>query len=203
MTKVMVYVMIRLMLSVFSPGFVFGHLQVAGPLVWLAVLAILAGALLALAQKNLKRMLTYLVVSEIGYMVGGAWLGNRTGMTGAILHIVNDALMTLCLFLAAGAISLRTGKLDLEDLRGLFRKMPFTMAALVAAALSVIGVPPTCGFFSKWYLLSGRFGSRALRVPGRPALQQPGQCRALFPDHRDRLFRTRKRASRPGVARPC
>ena len=70
-------------------------LTLNGPIVWLAVIAIVMGAILALAETNLKRMLAYIVVAEVGYMVGGAWLGNRAGMTGAILHIVNDALMTL------------------------------------------------------------------------------------------------------------
>jgi len=88
-------------------------------------------------------------------MVGGAWLGNRAGMTGAILHIANDAVMTLCVFLAVGNVVYRTGGYAFEDLKGMFRKMPYTMTGLVAGGLSMIGVPPTCGFFSKWYLISG------------------------------------------------
>jgi multicomponent Na+:H+ antiporter subunit D len=155
MTKVMVYVMIRLMISVFSTRFSFETLGISDALVWLSTAAVLMGAVIALAQKNLKRMLTYILISEIGYMVGGAWLGNRAGMTGAILHIMNDALMTLCLFLAAGNIGYRVGGLERENLRGIFRKMPLTMAAFVTGALSVIGIPPSCGFFSKWYLISG------------------------------------------------
>ncbi len=155
MTKVMVYVLIRLILTVFSVDFAFVVLKMAEPMVWLSSLAIVAGAVFALAQKNLKRMFCYIIVSEIGYMMGGAWLGNNAGMTGAILHILNDAIMTLCLFLCAGSIFYRIGGLDLDRLKGLFRKMPVTMACFVAGALSIIGVPPTCGFFSKWYLISG------------------------------------------------
>ena len=155
MTKVMVYVMIRLMLTVFSVDFAFIVLKMGDPMVWLSSLAIVAGAVFALAQKNLKRMFCYIIVSEIGYMMGGAWLGNNTGMTGAILHIFNDAIMTLCLFLCAGSIFYRMGGLDLDRLKGLFQKMPVTMACFVTVALSIIGVPPTCGFFSKWYLISG------------------------------------------------
>ena len=155
MTKVMVYVMIRLMLSVFTPEFVFATLAVSQPIVWLAVIAIVVGAILALAERNLKKMLTYIIVAEVGYMVGGAWLGNRVGMTGAILHIVNDALMTLCVFLVVGNIVYKVKGYAFEDLKGLFRKMPFTMGAFVIGAMSIIGVPPTCGFFSKWYLISG------------------------------------------------
>ncbi len=155
MTKVMVYVMIRLMISVFSLDFIFAYLKLADPMVWLSVLAIVMGASLALAQKNLKRMFCYIIVSEIGYMVGGAWLGNAAGMTGAILHILNDALMTITLFLAAGNIYYKINGLEFHQLSGLFHRMPLTMACLVTAALSIIGVPPTCGFFSKWYLITG------------------------------------------------
>ena len=102
-----------------------------------------------------KKMLAYVIVAEVGYMVGGAWLGNRTGMTGAILHIFNDALMTFCVFLVAGNIVYKVKGHSFEELRGLFHRMPFTMGAFVIGALSIIGVPPTCGFFSKWYLISG------------------------------------------------
>lgn len=154
-TKVMIYVMIRLMLSVFTPQYVFATLSIADPIVWLAVIAITMGAILALTARNLKKMLTYVIIAEVGYMVGGAWLGNRAGMTGAILHIVNDALMTLCVFLVAGNIVYKVKGYAFDDLKGLFRRMPFTMGAFVIGALSIIGVPPTCGFFSKWYLING------------------------------------------------
>jgi len=155
MTKVMVYVMIRLMISVFTLDFTFSVMKIGGPMVWLSTLAIVMGAALALAQKHLKRMLCYIIVSEIGYMIGGAWLGNAPGMTGAILHILNDALMTVCLFLAVGNIHFQINRLELDQLQGLFHRMPLTMACFVAAGLSIIGVPPTCGFFSKWYLITG------------------------------------------------
>ena len=154
-TKVMIYVMIRLILTVFTPKFAFTILAVSEPIVWLAVIAIVMGAILALAERNLKKMLAYIIIAEVGYMVGGAWLGNRAGMTGAILHIVNDALMTLCVFLVVGNIVYKVKGYAFDDLKGLFRKMPFTMGAFVIGALSIIGVPPTCGFFSKWYLISG------------------------------------------------
>ncbi len=154
-TKVMVYVMLRMMITVFTPAYVFGWEIMSQAVVSLASLAVIAGAVMALAQREFKRMLAYIIVAEVGYMVGGAWLGNEAAMTGAILHLVNDALMTLCVFLAAGAMAQRLGKLEFHRLQGLFRKMPWTMAGLCVGALSIIGVPPTCGFFSKWYLISG------------------------------------------------
>jgi multicomponent Na+:H+ antiporter subunit D len=154
-TKVMIYVMIRLTLTVFTPQFAFKTVAVSEPIVWLACIAIVMGAIFALAQRDLKKMLTYVIVAEVGYMVGGAWLGNRAGLTGAVLHIMNDALMTLCAFLVVGNIAYKVKGYSFDDLKGLFVKMPFTMGAFVIGALSIIGVPPTCGFFSKWYLISG------------------------------------------------
>lgn len=161
MTKVMVYVMIRLMITVFGLEYVFETLNLSQAVVWLATIAILAGGIMALAQKNLKKMLTYIIVCEIGYMVGGAWMGNSSGMTGAILHIVNDALMTFALFLAVGNMVYKLKTVDLVDMKGLFGKMPWTMAGFVLAGFSIIGVPPTCGFFSKWYLILGALESGA------------------------------------------
>lgn len=156
MTKVTIYLMIRVMFSIFSPDYTFfAHAGVQAGIVWAASLAILCASGLALAQRNLRRMLTYILIAEVGYMVGGVWLANGTGMTGAVLHIVNDALMTLCLFLAASAIIYRTGSLEFDRLHGLYRRMPLTMAAFTVGAFSMIGIPPTCGFFSKWYLILG------------------------------------------------
>lgn len=154
-TKVMVYVLLRMMLTVFTPAITFAFPPLAHTMVWLAAGAIVFCALLALSARNLKRMLTYILLAEVGYMVGGAWLGNATGMTGAALHIANDAAMTLTMFMAAGCLAYRLGSLDFENLKGAFQRMPFTMACFVLGAIAMIGVPPTCGFFSKWYLLLG------------------------------------------------
>jgi len=154
-TKVSVYIMIRIMLSVFSVEYVYGVAGLSETIVWMAVIAIISGSILALAQTDFKKMLTYLIVAEVGYMVGGAWLASSNGLTGAILHIVNDALMTLCLFLFAGIAIYKKGGQQLQDLAGLYKKMPVTMAAFTVGALSMIGVPPTAGFFSKWYLILG------------------------------------------------
>jgi len=166
MTKVMVYAMVRLMITVFGLDYIFNTLDLAEGVVWMATIAILAGGVMALSQKNLKKMLTYIIVCEIGYMVGGAWLGNTLGLTGAILHIVNDALMTFALFLCVGNMVYRLGRVDISDLSGLFGKMPWTMAGFVLAAFSIVGVPPTCGFFSKWYLILGAFEAGAYHFAG-------------------------------------
>lgn len=156
MTKVTIYLMIRVILNVFTPAYAFLHSPaVQSGIVWVAAGSILCASALALGQRDLRRMLTYIIVAEVGYMVGGVWLANANGLTGAILHIVNDALMTLCLMLAVAAISYRLGGTGFDRLQGIYRKMPVTMAAFTVGAFSMIGVPPTAGFFSKWYLILG------------------------------------------------
>lgn len=157
MTKVSVYVMIRVMFSIFGFTWVFDQPAWSTFVVWLAVIAILAGSVLALAQREIKKMLCYLIVAEVGYMVGGAWLNDAEwwGLTGTLYHIIADALMTLCLFLAAGIFVKRFDATQITDLEGLFRKAPWTSIGFVIGALAMIGVPPTCGFFSKFYLIRG------------------------------------------------
>jgi multicomponent Na+:H+ antiporter subunit D len=156
MTKVTIYLMFRVIFSIFSPDYAFyQHPGIQDLVIWAAAISIVGASLLALAQRDLRRMLTYIIVAEVGYMVGGIWLANTQGLTGALLHIVNDALMTLCLFLAAATIFYRIGSLHFDDLKGLYQRMPLTMAAFTVGAFSMIGVPPTAGFFSKWYLILG------------------------------------------------
>ncbi|MEA1899497.1 MAG: monovalent cation/H+ antiporter subunit D family protein, partial [Thermodesulfobacteriota bacterium] len=155
MTKVAAYVMIRVMFTVFKPHFSMEIVPVFAILGWLAVMAIFWGGIKALAQTDLKRMLVYVVVAEVGYIVIGVSVANRMGLTGAILHIMNDAVMMACLFLVVGAILYKTGTREIHQLRHLNKKMPFTMAAFTITALSMVGIPPACGFFSKWYLILG------------------------------------------------
>lgn len=158
-TKVMVYVMIRMMLTVFDPVYTFVQLNWGDIVVWMAVIAILVGSLSALAQTDLRRMLAFLIVAEVGYMVGGVWLANTAGLVGAIYHLIADVFMTLCVFLFAGIVFAKTGKREITATHGLFAKMPLTMAGLAVGALSLIGIPPTAGFFSKWYLIQGGMAS--------------------------------------------
>lgn len=158
-TKVTIYILIRICLSVFTPAYTFEHLDTTDLMVGIAIGSIVFGSISALSQVEYKRMFSYIIIAEVGYMVGGFFLGNRLGISGAILHIVNDAAMTLALFMAAGIFIWKTGDESRNSLKGLYAKMPFTMAGFTLAALSVVGVPPTCGFFSKWYLVSGGIAS--------------------------------------------
>jgi len=155
MTKVMAYVMIRVMFTVFKPEFSISLFQVNDIMVWLGTIAILFGAIMALSQDDFKRMLTYVIVAEIGYIIGGVGIANAIALQGAVFHIINDALMMACLFFVAGHIMYRTNGHRIDDFAGMFKQMPVTAAIFTVGALAVIGVPPTCGFFSKWYLLLG------------------------------------------------
>jgi multicomponent Na+:H+ antiporter subunit D len=152
--------MIRLMLTVFPPAFFIETIPAALILRWVAGFAVLFGCILALAQTDLKRMLGYVLIAEIGYIALGIGFGNRNGLTGAILHILNDGLMMACLFLFVGAITYKGWSRKIDQFTGLHRRMPLTMAAFVISALSVVGIPPTCGFFSKWYLVLGAIDSK-------------------------------------------
>ena len=154
-TKVMIYVMIRMILTVFGVEFTFESTLWTEVMPWLVVVAIVCAAVMALAQREIKRMLAYLIVAEVGYMVGGVWIYNYYGLIGSIFHVISDACMTLCLFLGAGIILEKCKTTHFDGLRGLFARMPLTMIGFFIGGFSIIGLPPTCGFFSKWYLITG------------------------------------------------
>jgi multicomponent Na+:H+ antiporter subunit D len=162
-TKVMAYVMFRVILTVFGINFVFGTSAFPYILTTFAVAAILFGSIFALRQTHLKRMLCFVVITEIGYLVSGLAIGNSSALKGSILHMLNDVFMTFCLFLSSQAIVDKMGA-KIEGFSQLFVKTPFIAAIFLAGALSVIGIPPTCGFFGKWFLLLGAIekGSYAL-----------------------------------------
>jgi multicomponent Na+:H+ antiporter subunit D len=151
----MIYVVIRVIFTVFQPEFAVDMIQATTILSWFGVLAILFGGIMALSQTDFKRMLCYIIVCEIGYIVGGVGIANATALKGAIFHIFNDALMMVCLFLVAGMVMHRTKGHRISDFKGIFREMPLAAIIFTVGALAVIGVPPTGGFFSKWYLLLG------------------------------------------------
>ena len=154
-TKVAVYAMLRIMVTVYSIDYILNSPGIQSVVLGLSSIAIVVASFFSLTQTNLKMIACYMVLSEIGYMVGGAWLANEPGLTGAMYHVVADAAMTSALFMAVGCIVYRLGQEQLSDLKGVFFKMPATMAAFVVTMAALIGVPPTCGFFSKWYLIQG------------------------------------------------
>jgi len=154
-TKVAAYVMVRFMITIFKPDFIISTVNANIILAWLAAIAIIAGSVLAIAQTDFKRMLAYSSVSQIGYIILGIALLNQMAMTGGIIHIMNHGIMKAALFMVAGAIIYKTGIRNINDFKGLGKTMPYTSAAFTLVALSMIGVPPTVGFVSKWYLALG------------------------------------------------
>ena len=152
-TKVGAYVLLRFIFTIFGVDFSFGTLHSDVLLMILAAAAILAGSAVAIRQNNIKRMLAYSSIAQVGYMALGFGLANVTGITAGIIHLFNHALMKGALFLALGCVFYRIGSVTLKDIRGLGRHMPWTMAAFVLGGLSLIGIPLTVGFISKWYLI--------------------------------------------------
>ena len=152
-TKVSVYVLIRLIFTVFGPGFSYADIGLAAVLPPLAVAGMLIASTVAIFQTDVKRLLAYSSVAQIGYMVLGIGFASVTGLTAGIVHLFNHALIKGGLFLALGCVLLRVGSARVSALAGLGKRMPLTMAAFVVGGLSLIGVPPTTGFISKWVLI--------------------------------------------------
>lgn len=156
--EVSTYAFLRVAFSVFSVEF-FNELPVFEIVSWVSAGAILFGSIWAMAQTNLKRMLAYSSVANMGYImlaVGLATSATRypwAGLTPAAMHILNHALMKGCLFLVAGAFIYRGNIWEIQNLQGWGRRMPYTSAAFVIAALSMIGIPPSVGFVSKLYII--------------------------------------------------
>ena len=152
-TKVAVYVLIRFLFTVFGVEFSFDILPTAEPLMVLSVLAMFVASTIAIFQDSVKRILAYSSVAQIGYMVVGISLVSIPGLTASILHLFNHALMKGALFLVLGCIACRQSSFRIGDLAGLGRRMPWTMAAFTVGGVSLIGIPLTAGFVSKWYLV--------------------------------------------------
>jgi multicomponent Na+:H+ antiporter subunit D len=153
--EVAAYALIRLMLSVFGAEYFAAALPVTTIIGWCSAVGIIFGSVMAIAQRNFKRMLAYSTVAQVSYIGLGIALANPLGLIGALLHILNHAFMKSCLFLVAGGIIKQTGLTEIPTFNGLGRRLPWTMAAFTMAALSMVGIPPTAGFFSKWYLIRG------------------------------------------------
>ncbi len=152
-TKVALYVILRFLLTVFAPDYEFMVMPVAGVLMVLGIAGMFAGSWVAMFQENLKRMLAYSSVAQVGYMVLAVSLATSFGIAAGFLHLFNHALMKAALFMALGTVFYRIGSVRLSDFAGIGRQMPWTMTAFTLAGLSLIGVPLTAGFISKWYLI--------------------------------------------------
>lgn len=152
-TKVAIYLLIRFTFSVFGLSFSFTALPLQVLFVVLGLLGIFVASFAAIYQKNVKQLFAYSSIAQIGYMIVGFSVSTTTGLMATLLHLFNHALMKGALFLALAAVMYRIGSVQLNQFYGLGRQMPYTMAAIVIGGLSLIGVPLTVGFVSKWYLV--------------------------------------------------
>jgi len=156
-TKVSVYALMRFYFTVFDPSLLFDGLRLREILLVLSTLAILTASLVAVFQTDVKRMFAYSSIAQIGYITLGISLANEPGLTAAIAHLFNHGLTKGALFMLLGGVALRAGRTDFAAVAGLSRRMPLTAFGIVIAGLSLVGVPATAGFVSKWYLVLGSF----------------------------------------------
>ena len=159
--KAGVFTITKVIVYIFGVDFLFS-VPSSGWLVYAAAFTIITASLVALRQQNLKRLLAYSTVAQLSYVVMAAAVLKPLAEIGAAIHMVAHAFGKITLFFAAGAIYTAAKKTELHQLRGIGRRMPWTMGAFTVGALSMIGVPPTAGFVSKWYILAGAFQAENL-----------------------------------------
>ena len=150
------YSLVRILFDVFGPAYLGAEgLPVSTALVWFGLAGIVVGSVLAIRQRDIKRMLAYSTVAQLGYIGVGIGLATPLALIGALLHVLNHALMKSALFLVAGGIIQRTHLKAIPRFAGLGKRMPLTMFGFAIAALSMVGIPPLAGFWSKFYLVWG------------------------------------------------
>jgi multicomponent Na+:H+ antiporter subunit D len=156
-TKVSVYVLLRYYFTVFDPAMLFQRLPAGEALMALSVAAVVVGSLVALFEEDVKRLFAYSSVAQIGYITLGIGLANQASLTGSIVHLLNHGVTKGAIFLLLGGVALRAGtsRVTQASLAGLGDRMPLTAIGLVVAGLSLIGIPGTAGFVTKWYLMLG------------------------------------------------
>lgn len=152
-TKVSFYMLLRFYFTIYKINFII-KMQADIILIPLALFGILVASTVAIYQNDIKRMLAYSSIAQIGYMVLGVALLTPEGLTAGLVHLGNHALIKGALFLALGCMMYRVGSVHIQDLRGIGKRMPWTTFAFVLGGLSLIGVPLTVGFVSKWALIS-------------------------------------------------
>lgn len=153
--KMGIFGMIRLAHSVY-PAYLSSDLSVINSLLtWVAAAAVIYGSIMAIKQKDFKMMIAYSTVAHVGCILIGLGLTDVRALMGSMYHIMAHSLAKACFFLCAGSIIYQSGYRMIEDLKGASTKMPLTCAAFALASLSIVGIPPTAGFISKWYLVWG------------------------------------------------
>ncbi|MGB5258846.1 MAG: monovalent cation/H+ antiporter subunit D family protein [Woeseiaceae bacterium] len=163
-TKVSLYLLLRFDFFVFQGNLVGHDVQFTYFLMPLAVLAILIASSVALFEQNIKRLLAYSSIAQIGYILLGASFVTVAGLTASTVHFFNHALAKGALFLAVGCLATSCVGLRLSDLGGVAKRMPWTAAAFIVAGFSLIGIPGTAGFISKWYLITAALEQGAIGI---------------------------------------
>ncbi|HZM35039.1 MAG TPA: monovalent cation/H+ antiporter subunit D family protein [Burkholderiales bacterium] len=154
-TKVSVYVLLRFYFTIFGAELVVGGLPEEEVLLVLSLAAIATASLVALWQADLKRLFAYSSVAQIGYITLGISMASPAGLTAAVAHLFNHGITKGAIFLLLGGVVLRAGRAGFDRVQGLGQRMPLTSLGIVLAGLSLIGIPGTAGFISKWYLVLG------------------------------------------------
>ncbi len=159
-TKAAIFVMMRFLFSVFNPfipGFEFEAWSLYIIFIPFSLAAMFAASFVAIFQTNIKRLLAYSSIAQIGYMLIGFSMLNTTGVSASLVHLFNHGITKATLFMGVGAMVMYSGSAFFDDLKGLGRKMPLTGATMVVGGLSLMGVPGTAGFISKWVLVQAAF----------------------------------------------
>jgi len=151
-TKVAIYVLLRFYFTVFGQDS-FTELPLRPLIILLALSGMFIASIIAIYQQDLKRLFAFSSVAQVGYILLGIGIGNASGLLSAVLHLFNHGIAKGAVFLLLGIVAYAMGSTQLSHLKGLGKTMPWTSAGIVIAGLSLIGVPGTNGFISKWYLL--------------------------------------------------
>jgi multicomponent Na+:H+ antiporter subunit D len=159
--KAGVFTILKVSVFIFGPALI-SETGAADLLLWVVATTIIVGSLVAFTKDNLKARLAYSTISQLSYIVLGALLANEWGIIGGGMHIVMHAFGKITLFFAAGAIMVAAHKTDISQMKGLGRTMPFTFMAFFIGSLSIIGLPPAGGSWSKWFLGMGALEANQL-----------------------------------------
>ena len=164
-TKVAIYVVVRTTFSVFTVAYAMTTI-LDELLIIFGAIAVIYGAIQAIRQTTIKPLLAWSSLSQIGYFMIGIGLLSATGLMATIVHLFNHAIIKTTLFMAAGILLYQTGTLKISRLQGMGRHMPLTFWAIVIAGLSLVGVPGTVGFISKWYLVQAALEQQLWWIAG-------------------------------------
>ena len=156
-TKVSLYVLIRFTFNIFGTDYSFSHILLSKALLPLAVAGFLIMSVVAIFQTDLRRLLAYSSIAQVAYIVAGLSMASQAGLSASLIHIINHGLIKTALFMATGCIMYQIGTVHILSLRQLISTMPITTSAFIVGGLSLVGLPLTAGFVSKWALISASF----------------------------------------------